>query len=176
MLQFQNTYSIADLINAGLLLAAIGGIFLTYRQIKESHKTQKATFFKDLYSTMFADRDIREAYYQIEYNEFVYDLKFHGSDNEKLIDRLLSFIDLVCDLYAQRIISEHEMSFFRYEFTRIYDNDNVRRYLSFLESFYNQVGAGTRPFPSYVAYCEDKLPRRKSWFQRLIHLGRRSSG
>ena len=171
MFQFENTFSIADLINAGLLIVAIIGICFTYQQIKESHKTQKATFFKDLYSTMFSDHDIREAFYQIEYGEFDYDVNFHGSDSEKAIDKLLSFIDLICDLYAQRIISQHEMSFFKYEFTRIYRNDNVQRYLKFLTNFYTQTGTETKPFPSYVAYCENELRQRKNrlknWFYRL---------
>jgi hypothetical protein len=169
MFQFENTYSIADLINAGLLFVAIVGIFLTYRQIKGSHKTQKATFFKDLYSTMFSDHDIRDAFYQIEYGEFNYDVNFHGSDNEKAIDQLLSFIDLICDLYAQGIITQHEMSFFKYEFTRIYFNDNVQRYLKFLTGFYTQIGTETKPFPSYVAYCESKLRPRKNWLSNLVY-------
>jgi hypothetical protein len=174
MFQFENIYSIADLINIGLLFVAIIGIFLTYRQIKESHKTQKATFFKDLYSTMFSDQDIRNAYYQIEYGEFDYGVDFHGSENEKGFDRLLSFIDLICDLYDQGIITHHEMSFFKYEFTRIYFNDNVQRYLKFLTNFYAQVGTGTKPFPSFVAYCENKLRKRKGWLARFIYSRRQN--
>src|SRR5690349_8360586 len=107
MLDFQNTYSIADIINAFLLGVTSIGIIFTFLQIRAARKTQKATFFKELYSTMFSDNDIRQVYYQIEYDEFVYDKNFHGSENEKLLDRLLSFADLVCDLYAQKVISNH---------------------------------------------------------------------
>lgn len=103
---------------------------------------------------MFSDPDIRDAYYLVEYGEFVYDHSFHGSSNEKQIDRLLSFVDLVCDLFAQGIITEHEMSFFKYEFTRIHQNANVQGYLKFLKSFYDEVRTGTTPFPSFVSYCE----------------------
>ncbi|CAG0940896.1 hypothetical protein BROC_01205 [Candidatus Brocadiaceae bacterium] len=152
--------SFADGINAILLFVAIIGIVFTAHQIRESHKTQKATFFKDLYSTMFSDQDVRNAYYQIEYGDFTYDENFHGSSNEKLIDRLLSFVDLVCDLYAQGIITEHEMSFFKYEFTRIYQNPNVQGYLEFLKNFYADVGTGTKPFASFVAYCSKVSNRR----------------
>lgn len=130
---------------------------LAYRQLKEGHRTQKAPFFKDLYQTMFSDRDIRDAYYQVEYGDFSYDETFHGSENEKRFDRLLSFLDLRCDLYRQRIISQHEMSFFRYELMRIYGNANTRRYLEFLSRFYQSVGSGTRPFCSFVSYCEKTL-------------------
>jgi hypothetical protein len=74
---------------------------------------------------MFSDPDIRKAYYQIEYDRFVYDDSFHGSDNEQLIDRLLSFADLVCDLYSQGLITRREMNFFKYEFIRIYQELNI---------------------------------------------------
>jgi len=39
---------------------------------------------------MFGDTDIRNAYYQVEYNKFIYDASFHGSENEKVIDRFWS--------------------------------------------------------------------------------------
>mgnify|MGYP001586538931 CR=1 len=157
MFQLQNTVSIADIMNAALLIVAIIGIFFTYRQIKGSYKTQKATFFKELYSTMFSDKDIRDAYYQIEYGKFVYDDDFHGSEYEKLFDRLLSFVDLVCDLYRQGIITDHEMSFFKYEFKRIYQNKNVQNYLVFLRDFYQAEVSGTEPFKSFISYCEGAL-------------------
>jgi hypothetical protein len=55
MLQFQPTVTIADIIDAILLVLALVGIFLTFKQIKYNDKTQKAAFFKDLYSTIFTD-------------------------------------------------------------------------------------------------------------------------
>lgn len=140
-----------------MLVAAIIGIALTYRQIAESHKTQKASFFKDLYSTLYGDPDIRKIYYDIEYNKFIYDRAFCHSENERLMDHLLSFADLVCDLYAQGIITDHEMGFLKYEFSRIYKNENVRGYLDFLENFYPKTGADVQPFRSFRSYCERDL-------------------
>lgn len=106
---------------------------------------------------MFSDPDIGNAYYQIEYNEFTYDSEFHGFENERLIDRLLSFVDLVCELYNQKVITEREMSFFHYEFIRIYKNKNVQAYLKFLKKFYKKVGSKTEPFHSFVTYCKNVL-------------------
>jgi|GEM_PF-1794634 len=150
----------ADATNIALLIVAILGIWLTLLQITEGSKTQKAAFFKDLYSTMYSDPDVREAFYQVEYGKFIYNPKFHDSPSEKKIDRLLSFVDLVCDLYDQKIITEREMRFFKYEFARISQDPNVQGYLEFLRSFYDSVGTGTRPFPSFVSYCK-KMSREK---------------
>jgi len=155
LLTFANSYTISDIINFILLLIAVIGIFLTRKQIMENKKIQKATFFKDLYSTMFSDPEIRNAYYRIEYEDFTYDSSFHASKEEKEFDRLFSFIDLICDLYSQGILSKHEMSFFKYEFKRIYNNHNVKSYLFFLTDFYISNNVGTTPFPKFIAYCKE---------------------
>jgi hypothetical protein len=153
--------SIADILNSILLLATIIGVFLAYRQIKEGRKTQRATFFKDLYLTLYGDTDIGNAYYQIEYGEFLYDENFHGSPDEKSIDHLLNFANLVCRLYHQKVITEQEMSVFHYRFLRIYQDPHVQNYLEFLTSFsFNQVGV--RRLQDFVSYCEKELEVKKT--------------
>lgn len=142
-----------DLIQAGLLLAAVVGIGLTYWQARSSARTQRASFLKDLYSTLTADPEICRAYYAIEYGKFKYGPDFHGSEMEKSVDRLLSFADLVCELARQRVLTRQEMAFFQYRFLRLSDDADVRAYLQFLERFYTQVGAGKRPFHSFVAFA-----------------------
>ena len=155
MFDFQNTISIADLINIGLLLTAIAGIFLTYIKIREGYKTQRATFYKDIYTSLYSDPDIRKAFYLIEYDKFVYDENFHGSEIERLIDRLLTFADLVCSLYTKKAITDYEINYFKYEFARVYRNKNIQNYLSFLSEWYGQQKIGTEPFPRYIAYCKE---------------------
>lgn len=154
MFQFHSTVSIADMTNIVLLIVAIIGIFFTYYQIKQGFKTQRAIFFKELYLTLFSDEVIRKAFYQIEYDHFVYDASFHGSPSKKAIERLLSFVDLVCEIYAQKFITEREMSFFKYEIIRVYTSDNIQNYLKFLKDFYKLVETGTMPLSSFIFYCE----------------------
>src|SRR5262245_50146572 len=109
MLNFQQlSTSISQIVSMCLLFVAVIGIMLTYQQMRQNHKIQKANFFKERYTTMFADADVRAAAYMIEYDKFVYNEDFHGSPQERIVDRLLSFADLVCDLYAQKLLSAHE--------------------------------------------------------------------
>ena len=169
MLNFTTDISISQIISACLLLAAVGGILLTYRQMRSNYRMQKATFFKELYSTMFADSEVRSALYMIEYNRFVYTEQFHGSTDENIVDRLLSFSDLVCDLYAQGVLTDHEMDFFKYEFYRIYKNANVQRSLDFLKERYTDTGHNIEPFPAFVAYCETELRKRGQSGIRLLN-------
>jgi hypothetical protein len=154
VLEFQPNVSIADIINGILLLIAIVGIYLTRSQIRDSRKIQQASFFKELYTSLFSDPDIREAYYQIEYGRFTYDNSFHGSQQEKQLDRLLSFVDLICYLYDEGLLTASEMRFFHYEIVQVYHNPNVRNYLEFLRPFFHQHKKGLRPFERLEAYCE----------------------
>jgi len=87
-----------NVINTGLLVAAVLGIALTLWQVRSGVKTQRAQFLKDLYSTWASDADALAAYYHIEYGNFEYGADFHGSDIEPKIDRLLAFSDLVAEL------------------------------------------------------------------------------
>jgi len=146
--------SLSDRIQMGLLLAAVIGIALTYWQVRSNARTHRAVFLKELYFTVTSDTSICEAYYAIEYERFRYGPDFHGSQLEPKIDRLLSFADLVCDLYSQRVIKKHEMAFFRYRFLRIAQDANIREYLAFLVDFYSRVGIAKRPYHSFLAYSE----------------------
>ncbi len=168
----QLSVSVSQIISTLLLLVAVIGIMFTYQQMRQNHKIQKANFFKELYTTMFADEDVRAAAYMIEYDKFVYNEAFHGSPQEKSVDRLLSFADLVCDLYAQKLFSAHEMDFFNYEFVQIYKNANIQHYLDYLKARYDETGRQTgrdiEPFPAYVAYCEAQLRARGQAGIRLL--------
>jgi len=174
MLNFQQlTLSVSQVVSTCLLIVAVTGIMLTYQQMRQNHKIQKANFFKELYTTMFADEEVRGAAYMIEYDKFVYNGDFHGSPQEKMVDRLLSFADLVCDLYAQELLSAHEMDFFNYEFVQVYKNANIQHYLDYLKERYIATGRETghdiQPFPAYVAYCEAQLRARGQSGIRLLN-------
>ena len=143
---------IADYINVGLLLTAVIAIAMTYFQVRSSARTERASFLKDLYSTLTSDPDISRAYYLVEYGQFTYGPDFHGSELEPRIDRLLSFADLVCELHDQGIVTAREMEFFRYRFVRLASDPNIRAYLDFLTDSYKTVGVRKEPFHSFTAY------------------------
>ena len=157
-MEFQKIITVGDVINLALLVTVLIGILFTYLQMRINTKTQRAIFFKELYSTMFTDEVIRSIYYKIEYNQFQYNLEFHsGSEEEKSIDRLLSFADLVSELYFQKVISEKEMSFFEYEFIRIFKNSEIKKYLHYLRQFYEANSCCKKPFERFVKYGETHL-------------------
>jgi hypothetical protein len=144
-------------IQLGLLIVAIVGIGLTYHRIRLSYKTQKAIFFKEIYLTLRREKELRDIYYKIEYNELQYTPEFHGGPEEGPTDRLLSFFDLICDLYNQRILTKQEMSFFRYDIKRVYQNESVQEYINFLQRWYISIGEEIAPFNSFISYCQKEF-------------------
>lgn len=155
------TLCTGDVVNFVLLLAAAVGILVAWRELNQNYVTQKATFFKDLYLEMFSAPDIREAYYQIESGDFIYDEDFRGSEQERMIDRLLAFVNLVCELEDQGMMTEREMRIFEYEFSTIYRNRDVQRYLAFLKDWYEANDIEEEPFHRFTSYC-DKVEWGKS--------------
>ena len=91
---------LGDRIQLGLLLAGVIGIGLTYWQVRSNARTQRATFLKDLYSTLVSDALICEAYYLIEYDKFRYDAGFHDSELEPKI--AFSLLQIWCVSFTLR--------------------------------------------------------------------------
>jgi hypothetical protein len=145
--------SLADKINSALLLVTALGVLAAFWQIRVGARAQRATFLKDLYMQLRSDPAVAEAFYKIEYGEFKYGPEFHGSEFEPKMDRLLTLVDLVCEMRAQRIMSKREMSFFIYQFNRVAKDQNVREYLKFLNEFYAQNGINKKPFASFQSYA-----------------------
>jgi hypothetical protein len=151
--------SLPGIINRLPLIVATIGIFLTLYQVKQGNKTRRATFFKELYSTMYSDPDVSQGYYLIDHGKFRYDDDFHRSEEEKPIDRLLTFIDLLCYLRKNRLIAESEIRYFEYELIRVYENKEIQRYLEVVRQSYRDFGCKTPPFSSFDWYCKNKLLR-----------------
>ena len=104
MLIFKPEISIGDVANLMVFLVAAVALFYTKRQIELSTKAQRAQFLKELYLNIYANKEIQEAFYSIEYNRFRYDQNFHGSDEERKIDNLLSHVDLISGLFNADVV------------------------------------------------------------------------
>ena len=146
--------SLADKINSALLLVTALGVLAAFWQIRTGARAQRAAFLKDLYMQMRSDTAVAEAFYMIEYGEFKYGPDFHGSEIEPKIDRLLTLVDLVCEMRAQRIMTKREMSFFEYQFSRVAQDKSVQAYLKFLNQFYVDNGLNKKPFAAFQAYAK----------------------
>jgi hypothetical protein len=146
--------SVADKINTALLFVTSLGVLAALWQIRAGTRAQRATFLKDLYMQLRTDSEVAHAFYQIEYGTFKYDAAFHTSDLEPKIDRLLTLIDLVCEMRAQGVITRREMSFFDYQFNRVANNSEIQSYLHFLNDFYKRSGIKKKPFSAFQLHAQ----------------------
>lgn len=155
MFQFQNTISASDILSLFFLSLAIIGIFLTRHQIKQGYDVQKASFFKELFQTMYGDPDIRNTLYLILHGKFVFDdTSFYESGHEQSIDRLLCYLDLICALYLGKMLTKQEMLYFEYELNTVYRDPHIQAYLQHVKGLYRKRGIAIAPFSSFLLYCE----------------------
>ena len=107
---------------------------------------------KDLYMQFRTDQDAADAFYMIEYGKFQYTTKFHGSAEERKIDRLLTLCDLVCAMHADETLTVREMEYFKYQFKRIFNDSSIKAYLEFLDSFYARNNMSKKSFERFQLY------------------------
>lgn len=148
---------VADIVNLTLLVMAVIGIFLTRHQIKQSYDVQKATFFKEIYLTLLREKNIRDAFYLVEKNKFIFDKNMLGTQTEKNVDALLCFFDMVCRLYLGKMLTKQELYDFEYELTVIFNNSEIQKYLTHINNIYGEKQMNGKPFMSFVFYCKNVL-------------------
>jgi len=157
MPQIQNTISYTDLVTFVLLIVTFASLSLSIRRQRRQSRT---TSFKELYLMVFGDADFGDAFFLIEKGQFVYGATTAYSPQERMVNRLLRFMDLVCGAYADKMLTQQEMNFFKRQFIKTYEHPSIKGYLKFLTEDYTRAGDGTTPFPYFVSYCEKELPLR----------------
>jgi len=115
-----------------IIIVSIGGFFALI-QWCSSIKLRRAKFINKIINITRFDEGISKTMLIIDYDENNnwYDDDFHNSDTalEYQIDKLLSYIDYVCYLYSEEIISYNEFIVLEYKVTRICCSNSVQEYL-----------------------------------------------
>ena len=155
-MKFSREVRIADIVSMLLFLTALMGLSFTYLQLKENNKTQRAIFFKDLYSAIFSDPVIRYAFQVIESRQPlpVDQPGFHLSEAASAIDRLLSQCELISALYLRGSLSDHEMVHFNYNLKRGYENPNIKRYVHQIDEWSKRRGIRNGPYSTFRSLGE----------------------
>ena len=143
-----------------ILITILGAIYALY-QWYISNKIKQAEFLRQINEDFRSNETIKEAFYAVEYDVRWYDDEFHGGENgwEPKIDRLLAFLNYVCYLRSQKIITEKEFSILQYDVERVCRSYEIQSYLWNLYHFAKNQGS----FLSYknlveYAFEKDLLP------------------
>lgn len=138
---FTNEISISDIASVfSVVLVILGGIF-GYYQWRKNVLLKRAGYINDLTEKIRADNYIKDVIYMFDYNKKWYSMQFHGSGElEFKVDKTLSYFSYICYLKRQKIISNKEFDFFKYEVERILMNQQVQDYFYNLYHFSNKFG------------------------------------
>ncbi len=140
-----NTIEFQDLLNILIALGTLLSVILVYVQLNQYSKYSRAAFIKDMFLKFYEDQHIRDIFYKIEYNKFVYTPKFHGSINEQEMDKMLTYLDVLGILAKKKVIKIDDLEPLYYEIKRIYCNKEVRKYLDFLKEWYKHNNIDITP-------------------------------
>jgi len=150
MIYFKPELLLGDLLTFAALLIASCGLFLNLFQTKRVFKQKRADYITDLHRQFTSDNDIMDVYYQIEYNRFHYDAaNFHGSPEEKALDKLLWLFEYIARIYILGNVTLDDLKFIAYHYIVVYQNESVKKYLSFLDEWFEQRGISITPYQAF---------------------------
>ena len=115
-------------------------------QTELSNKLSRARLVYDSLHTFLKDDIMQRAFYKIEYNEFKYGSNFHGSKEEREIDRLLRHFSNLAILWRDELLDLKDVNPLQYHISRIMNDSEMRKYLSFINNWTGKVGIKDHPY------------------------------
>jgi hypothetical protein len=140
---------IGDLISAISFTVAAVGLFLNWWQLRLAAIRKRAEFIVSVFNQFITDTESSQAFYDVEYNRLEYNQSFHGSPEERRLDRLLYYFEKIAALYKLKTISLQDLELVRYEFIRVYRNKAVKSYFETLDKLPALVGVAGGGFQQY---------------------------
>jgi len=111
-----------------LLLALIGSGFALF-QWKKAVQVRRAEFVHQIIERLRFNDELVKAMYNIDYEQNWYYSGFHNSELEASIDKLFSYLDYICYLRSNNIISKKEFAIFQYKINRVCVSISTKEYL-----------------------------------------------
>jgi hypothetical protein len=151
---FKSEFTVGDIATvAGLLFAAVG-LLLTWRQLMKDAAQKRAEFIISIFNQYVTDPEASAIFYEVEYGRFVYGAGFHGSPQEKQLDRLLSYFEKIAALYFMETINREDLELVRYDFLRVFQDKSVQAYFRTLDANTDRLGVDGGTFANYRKVAE----------------------
>jgi len=146
---------ISDIIDIALLVVTALGIIFAGIQMRQTTKINRANLVKELYFTLYNDKELRKIFYKIEWSSYDNsEWKKLDEEEEQCVDKLLTFFDIVCNMYGRKVLIKQDMDIFSYEMRRVYEHPAIQEYLTFLSNWQRKRGLGEN-YISYKKYCRN---------------------
>lgn len=154
------TIQMGDILAAVVLILTVIGLIFTAVQLAQAKRINRASLAKELYLRLYDDEDMREIFYAIEWSNYTENnlFKIGKTKDEAKLDKILSFYDMICNLYYRRVFLQKDMELFEYEMQRVFSHPSTQGYLRFLECWQKHHGLG-RSYMYLKKYCEKQAKR-----------------
>jgi hypothetical protein len=140
---------------ASAIFAAIG-LLLSFYQSRRTNTQARSTLVAECLKGFAEDEDIQRAFYAIEYSTFKYDEKFHGSEHERQIDKLLRHFSNIALAWQGGLLSTRDVRPIQYYVLRVVRDTEVQEYLKFIASWSKQQKLGEHPY-AVLTQLSEKL-------------------
>lgn len=128
------------------VLVASFAFILNLRQSLLNNKVARSKIISDTLHSFMDDETIQKAFYKIEYNEFRYTSNFHGSDEEKEIDKLLRHYSNLALMWKNGLLILKDIYPVQYYIMRIYQNQEIIKYFDFMKKWTKTARISSHPF------------------------------
>jgi hypothetical protein len=140
---------LVDWLKVCAVLIAALGLFMNANQQMKLNSHKRIEVISDALWKLNDDEDLSQIYYQLEYHEFKYGSNFHGSDQEKKVDKLLSLFDILAKQYFSGHLDKKDIALISYEYLIIYQNSDIQNYFIFLEEWFKNKGIKNPPYQGF---------------------------
>jgi len=125
------------------------GLYLNYKQMKTNNTQRKNELISNVLFKLLDDKDISNIFYKLEYNAFKYSDSFHHSKEEVKLDKILVLFNILSKQYYDNLIEIDDIEEISYDMMTVYQNQEVQKYLAFLDGWYKDNGYKKMPYSNF---------------------------
>ena len=141
----------------GLLLTAIG-LFMNVAQSRRTNAQGRAALVASCLKGFSDDKEMQEAFYQIEYEKFEFNEEFNESPMERAIDKLLRHFANLALSWQAGLLTTADVKPIKYYLLRIMRNDGIQKYVNYLADWTSSQKISEHPY-SVLAKLHNELEK-----------------
>lgn len=134
---------IADWLQIGAFLLAIIGLYYNTQERKKTNFQERIKIISNIINEIYQDNKLSEMLYRLissySHKPFLYTKEFHGSEDEKILDRLLFKLDFLAKQYYGNILTIEDFSIIKEMYLDIYTNKEIEKYFQYLDEYYQSL-------------------------------------
>ena len=127
---------------------AATAFLINLRQTVLNNRLRRAKIVADSLKGLMDDDAMHDAFYKIEYSKFQYTDGFHGSDEEKKVDRLLRHFSNIALMRESNLLRIRDIHPVQYFILRTMNDPGIIEYLKFIDSWSEVAETGSHPYSS----------------------------